>query len=223
MPNTNTPIEQFNERAIPGASDEECWEWLGQYKPSGYAVFRPVPDGPKVYGYRWAYEHFVGPIPGGHQVEHSCHTHSGCDLKNDCPHRRCCNPRHLMAVTAEENIRLSKGWRRDENGEWWCGHGHKWDGTRRSVRQQAVCGPCFNEKRRAWRGRDGNKEREHEGAHRVRRSALLYEHPELEPIVDLEPLATHHARIRNGWRFVDGAWVDRAGVERLRFDLPTGS
>lgn len=128
-----------------------------------------------------------------------------------------------MAVTAEENIRLSKGWRRDENGEWWCGHGHKWDGTRRSVRQQAVCGPCFNEKRRAWRGRDGNKEREHEGAHRVRRSALLYEHPELEPIVDLEPLATHHARIRNGWRFVDGAWVDRAGVERLRFDLPTGS
>lgn len=75
---------------IPDDADQ-CWIWLGARKGGGYGNFwngqRPVG------AHRYAYELFVGEIPEGYEVDHLCRV------------RLCVNPKHLEAVTHQENIR----------------------------------------------------------------------------------------------------------------------
>lgn len=90
-------------RVSPGASAVDrimlhtdrsgaCWIWLGSVdKSSGYG--RLSMGGRSLYAHRVSYEAFVRPIPPGAQVDHLCRV------------RACCNPAHLEAVTAEENVR----------------------------------------------------------------------------------------------------------------------
>lgn len=62
-----------------------CWLWTAAVDRDGYGKFQfPGPTG-QVHqrAHRWAYEHFVGPIPSGHVVMHRCDT------------PRCVNPNHL--------------------------------------------------------------------------------------------------------------------------------
>jgi hypothetical protein len=46
-----------------------------------------------VLAHRWAYEHFIGPIPAGLEIDHLCRV------------RHCVNPAHLEPVTKSENRR----------------------------------------------------------------------------------------------------------------------
>lgn len=75
-----------------------CWHWTGRLERSGYARFR------QKMVHRLTYA-AVAPIPDGHVVDHLCHKPERCKLGRECPHRRCCNPEHLEAVTNEENVR----------------------------------------------------------------------------------------------------------------------
>lgn len=76
-----------------------CWLWIGGRRGgSGYGSFfvekidgRPVSD----LAHRWAYTHFVGPIPDGLELDHICRVPA------------CVNPAHLEAVTHSENMRRS--------------------------------------------------------------------------------------------------------------------
>lgn len=78
--------------------DGECWPWTGETKPDGYARFGV--NGRLVYVHRWAYEHFVGPIPEGYEIDHV--------RANGCTRKDCVNyVRHLEAVTKRENRRRS--------------------------------------------------------------------------------------------------------------------
>lgn len=43
--------------------------------------------------HRFAYEHFVGEIAEGDQIDHTCRN------------KKCCNPNHLEAVSGYENMR----------------------------------------------------------------------------------------------------------------------
>jgi len=71
--------------------DGSCWAWTGYVSPNGYGQ---MGDNRRIhYVHRWAYEHFIGPIPEGLVIDHLCRN------------RRCVNPAHLEPVTAEENWR----------------------------------------------------------------------------------------------------------------------
>ena len=74
-----------------------CWLWCGTRTHDGYGMTRA--SGRNVLAHRWFYEHFVGPIPEGLQLDHLCRVEP------------CVNPRHLEPVTGLENIRRAQAWR----------------------------------------------------------------------------------------------------------------
>lgn len=65
---------------------ETCWLWTAGKYASGYANLAG-----KYYAHRYAYELLVGPIPEGHQLDHTCFV------------RHCVNPAHLRPVTNKQN------------------------------------------------------------------------------------------------------------------------
>ena len=71
--------------------DGECLRWQGALDPCGYGRFRLRGRSPLVH--RVAYEHFVGPIPEGLEIDHTCRV------------RDCVFHGHLEAVTHRENLR----------------------------------------------------------------------------------------------------------------------
>jgi len=72
-----------------------CWLWTASTNKNGYGQFRfgSQVDGTRtmVLAHRWAYEHLVGPIPEGLQLDHLCRA------------PWCVNPEHLEPVTNREN------------------------------------------------------------------------------------------------------------------------
>lgn len=81
-----------------------CWVWRRSVTKKGYSQ---VSIGRRMkIGHRVAYEEFVGPIPGGLQLDHLCRV------------KRCIRPKHLEPVTRAEN------WRRHVNSITQCPQGH---------------------------------------------------------------------------------------------------
>lgn len=71
-----------------------CWFWTGAISRSGYGNFWTGES--YVSAHRWSYEHFVGPIPEGLDLDHLCRV------------RNCVNPAHLEPVTRQENLRRGR-------------------------------------------------------------------------------------------------------------------
>jgi hypothetical protein len=97
--NTPTPEDRFWAQ-VDRRSDDECWPWTGHVsKQTGYGSIKV--DGRPRLVHRWAYEHFVGPIPPGYTIDHV--WDNGCVLKH------CANwLRHLEPVTMKENDRRAR-------------------------------------------------------------------------------------------------------------------
>lgn len=83
---------------------DECWPWKPNPGSGGYGVYGKPAKGAHVV----AYELTVGPVPEGLELDHRCHDPETCPGGNGCPHRRCCNPAHLLPVTRQENVLRSR-------------------------------------------------------------------------------------------------------------------
>lgn len=68
-----------------------CWLWLGTINRGGYGQLRRA-DGAHL-AHRYAYEHEVGPVPVGLDLDHLCRI------------RHCANPLHVEPTTRSENLR----------------------------------------------------------------------------------------------------------------------
>jgi hypothetical protein len=83
MNNVNDPVVRFmlNVKALSSG----CWEWTGKRTAEGYGQFE------RNKAHRWAYKHFIGPIPAGHEAHHTC-------LNEWCVY-----PGHIQPLTPEQH------------------------------------------------------------------------------------------------------------------------
>lgn len=129
------PVANFWKKLTPGDADA-CWPWEGNIEPSGYGTFQTTHEGVRfTKAHRFAYHVMIGPVPDGMDLDHTCHTNdSNCHLGNDCPHRACCNPRHLEPVTEMTNIHRSRGPSGVNHQKTHCIHGHPLSGDNLLIR-----------------------------------------------------------------------------------------
>ncbi|GAA5025317.1 hypothetical protein GCM10023258_18130 [Terrabacter aeriphilus] len=87
---------------------DACWPYLKGTQRGYGKIWVPKPDGGRrmVLAHRLAFE-----VENGHvdeTVDHICHDHETCAGGPTCPHRRCCNPAHLVAATNVANARRAQ-------------------------------------------------------------------------------------------------------------------
>jgi very-short-patch-repair endonuclease/endogenous inhibitor of DNA gyrase (YacG/DUF329 family) len=95
------PIIRFLAYSDRSGGPDACWPWLSTVHPK--TGFGYIFEHPKLRtAHRFAYEHFVGPIPDGREVGHACCT-DDCSTPGDGdPHRSCVNPRHVAICDAPQ-------------------------------------------------------------------------------------------------------------------------
>lgn len=144
---TRTPIE---ERLLAKTRKTRgCWLWEGstthdQYGQIWNGRYNASGSARKDYVHRVAYELWVGPIPDGHEVDHTCRN------------VLCIRPEHLEAVTPEEN--LSR--RQNANAlKTHCPKGHPYDERNTAIQDNGrggfhrVCRTCGREAQRRYQAR----------------------------------------------------------------------
>lgn len=103
-----------------------CWSWHGALTTTGYG---------KVgwQGRTWTLHRLMWQLAGNDPaplLDHRCHDPLACAGGDNCPHRRCVNPAHLMPATPKQNAapeRSARGgmaWTGDR-----CRAGHDVTGT----------------------------------------------------------------------------------------------
>lgn len=84
-------------------TDEGCWYWLSSWNEQNYAITRHHGKTQRVA--RLVFTMCKG-VPPRYTIELVCHTNSDCHAGNDCPHRRCVNPAHMIDMPFARNSAL---------------------------------------------------------------------------------------------------------------------
>lgn len=112
---------------------DECWPWIASRGTKGYGKAKF--SGRWVSPHRFSYELHVGPIPEGHEIDHTCRN------------TWCVNWRHLEAVTPTENMQRRKA------ATTHCKRGHEFtpeNTTFHTKTGSKVCRTCMRDYRREW-------------------------------------------------------------------------
>jgi len=157
MPPKRRPIlerflEKFKVNLVTG-----CWEWTGTragtryHEGIGYGILFSHKDKGRtrfVAAHRFAYQHFIGEIPKGLEVNHLCNI----------PY--CVNPSHLETITHRENILKGETIAAINASRTHCPHGHEYTKENTHIdkegnRECRACWTLFRDKRRPHIVRSG--------------------------------------------------------------------
>lgn len=90
-----------------------CWLWTGTLGRGGYSQFTVGAKDWHSSGHKWAYQHFIGPVPDGLHLDHLCRTPA------------CVNPAHLEPVTCRENLLRGDTFQAKNAAKTHCLRGHE--------------------------------------------------------------------------------------------------
>lgn len=135
-----------------------CWLWSGSVNSKGYALLG-IERKAKL-AHRLSYEHFIGIIPKGMQIDHLCRV-------------RCCvNPHHLEPVPARVNILRGIGPTRQNADKTHCIRGHALAGDNLFIKDgKRQCRECTAENQRTARKEQRRKSGDAEYRRRAERVA----------------------------------------------------
>lgn len=140
----NWTQREFYEERVSIVPITGCWMWMSWIDKCGYG--KMAGPGHSQLAHRCSYEHFVGPIPAGMELDHKCRN------------RWCINPSHLEPVSGYENQRRGDGIGGRNLRKTHCPSGHPYSGdnliqrVQRNGRINRQCRSCQTMRRRGlWR------------------------------------------------------------------------
>lgn len=138
-----TPEDRFWRKVQ--ISPNGCWLWTGSIR-EGYGAFWP--GGSRnaesmIAAHLWAYRRYVGPVPAGMELDHTCRN------------RACINPHHLEPVTHKVNCLRGNGQSAINARKKHCKRGHALtgDNLRLGSKGERFCKACANIRQRALRAK----------------------------------------------------------------------
>lgn len=116
-----------------------CWLWDAAINGAGYGLINH--KGRSYLAHRFSYEHHVGPIPDGTELDHLCRV------------RNCVNPAHLEPVTRWVNIMRGQSVSAIYARKTHCLRGHEFTPDNTSLRANGSrrCLACHRDNERARR------------------------------------------------------------------------
>lgn len=108
---------------------DKCWIWRGSIA-DGYGVF--LINGKQMMAHRASYQLFVGPIPEGLRLGHTCYK------------KRCVNPEHLIPLTTRETLLRGKTIAARNAAKTHCRKGHEFttENTYKNKAGGRMCRTC---------------------------------------------------------------------------------
>lgn len=153
-PRGMTRVELVN-WGLEGQLGPGCWYWRGNPGASADG-YRNISIGKTTIDvHRLVYETINGPIPDRLVVDHICHDPQLC-TDGPCPHRACCRPDHLVAVTNGQNTAAHRRRKRPDV----CKYGHDLTDAYVDKRGTRHCRQCANDRQNAARqaAREGQED-----------------------------------------------------------------
>ncbi len=170
--------ERFFSKVSP-EPNSGCWLWTAATNgKGGYGLFcvKGETKWENKYAHRVSYEHHVGPIPDGLDIDHLCRN------------RACVNPAHLEPVTRKVNLNRGEQAKRNKTH---CPQGHPYSGDNLIIsrlsdgRVRRMCRECLNA--------DGRRRYAERGPEPYRIKSRKYYHANLEKCRATQ-LAAYHRR-----------------------------
>src|SRR5262245_17957554 len=128
--NDEAILAKLNRNIDTSGGPDACWPWL-RATQHGYGIISI--RGRSAKAHRIAYQFWVEPISAA-TIDHECHNRAyargECAGGNECPHRRCCNPAHLVPRSIGENTLRGAGPSAINARKIECDHGHPLDTDR---------------------------------------------------------------------------------------------